>query len=128
VIASYRANYAAHPEWAQQLKDVASVEVEYPLGEIPRTLSQSLEGLGRISRIVGSRKEFSHPNAAEKSGENLHKAILSELAPGDVLLADILTVDGTLAVATGATQIQRLKNFASLTPIVEPISVDIPPV
>ncbi|MBK9992099.1 MAG: response regulator [Verrucomicrobia bacterium] len=56
---------------------------------------------------------------------------LIELAPGHVLVADIVTMEGTIVLAAGATlnatQIQRLRNFAALNPIVEPISVDIPP-
>jgi len=56
---------------------------------------------------------------------------LAELAPGNVLLSDIVTVEGIVVLAAGvtlsATQIQRLNNYASLNPIVEPISVDIPP-
>jgi len=55
---------------------------------------------------------------------------LGELAPGHVLLSDIVTVEGTVVLAAGATlnatQLQRLRNFATLNPIVEPISVDIP--
>jgi hypothetical protein len=55
---------------------------------------------------------------------------LAELTPGHVLLANIVTYDGTVVLAAGAalnaTQLQRLRNFASLNPIVEPISVDRP--
>lgn len=55
---------------------------------------------------------------------------LVELAPGHILMADIGTMDGTIVLEAGATlnttQIQRLRNFAALNPIVEPISVDIP--
>lgn len=56
---------------------------------------------------------------------------LAELAPGYVLLSDITTNDGTVVLCVGtalnATQLQRLRNYASLNPIVEPIAVDIPP-
>ena len=55
---------------------------------------------------------------------------LAGLAPGHVLLSNIVTVEGIVVLAAGvtlsATQIQRLRNYASLNPIVEPISVDIP--
>jgi signal transduction histidine kinase len=87
VIAGYKSlasSASAHPECAQNLKVVEAVEkeneLEYLLGEIPRTLEQSLEGLGRIGRIVSSLKEFSHPNQAERSGANLNKAIETVVA------------------------------------------------
>jgi HD-GYP domain-containing protein (c-di-GMP phosphodiesterase class II) len=55
---------------------------------------------------------------------------LSDLSPGHVLLSDIVTAGGTIVLAAGTTlsaaQIQRLRNFATLNPVVEPISVDIP--
>ena len=79
MIGTYRAHNASRPEFAQFLKEVAAAETEneldYLITEIPRTLEQSLEGLGRISRIVSSLKEFSHPNMAERSGADLNKAI-----------------------------------------------------
>ena len=79
VLTAYREHAAKHPECSTMLSDVAVVEkdceIEYLTGEIPRTLEQSLEGLGRISRIVGSLKEFSHPKASEKNGADLNKAV-----------------------------------------------------
>jgi len=43
-------------------------------------LEQSLEGLGRIGRIVGSLKEFSHPGGTEKSLAHLNHAIETAVA------------------------------------------------
>jgi PAS domain S-box-containing protein len=84
VIGSYRGHNASHPECTECLKAVAAAETEneldYLLSEIPRTLEQSLEGLGRISRIVSSLKEFSHPNQAERTGADLNKAIETTVA------------------------------------------------
>lgn len=56
-----------------------AAEVDYLLGEIPRALDQSLEGVGRVSGIVGAMKEFSHPGGVEKSPADLNKAIESTL-------------------------------------------------
>ena len=57
---------------------------------------------------------------------------LSDLAPGHVLVSNIVTVEGTVVLAAGvmlnAAQIQRLRNYSSLNAVVEPISVDIPSV
>jgi len=55
---------------------------------------------------------------------------LSDLAPGHVLLSNIVTVEGTVVLAAGvmlnAAQIQRLRNYSSLNAVVEPIAVDVP--
>lgn len=40
--------------------------------QVPAALDQSLDGLRRISRIVGAMKEFSHPSAGEKEQVDLH--------------------------------------------------------
>jgi PAS domain S-box-containing protein len=52
-----------------------SCETDYYLTEIPRTLAQSLEGLGRVAKIVRSLKEFSHPQNANRTQADLNHAI-----------------------------------------------------
>jgi response regulator RpfG family c-di-GMP phosphodiesterase len=69
--------------------------------------------------------------ASPKANANSMRSVpLAELAPGYVLLSDITTAEGAVVVCVGtvlnATQLQRLRNFASLHPVVEPIAVDIP--
>ena len=46
--------------------------------EIPKAISQSLEGVGRISKIVGAMKEFSHPGT-ERTPLDLNRAIASTI-------------------------------------------------
>ena len=57
----------------QMLKDA---DVDYLQEEIPRAIEQSLEGIGRITKIVRAMKEFSHPTH-EKTEVDLNKAIES---------------------------------------------------
>ena len=52
-------------------------DVEYLTAEVPRALEQSLEGVGRVSKIVRAMKEFSHPGSTEKTPTALNKAIES---------------------------------------------------
>ena len=54
---------------------VEEADIEYLLEEIPVTLEQSLEGLGRIANIVRAMKEFSHPGGKEKSAIDINRAI-----------------------------------------------------
>lgn len=50
-------------------------ELDYYQGEVPRTLEQSLEGLSRVSKIVRSLKEFSHPGSPTRAPIDLNHAI-----------------------------------------------------
>ena len=43
--------------------------------QIPRAISQSLEGVERVSGIVSAMKEFSHPGTHEKIPVDLHSAL-----------------------------------------------------
>lgn len=51
------------------------VELDYLRSEIPGTINQTLDGLGRIGRIVNSLKEFAHPSSIEMAPADLNRAI-----------------------------------------------------
>ncbi|HEY9155181.1 MAG TPA: PAS domain-containing protein, partial [Opitutaceae bacterium] len=82
VIAAYRA-FVSHAKSEQNLAGPLATlhsaeenaEIDYLIQEIPRTLDQSLEGLGRVARIVRSLKEFSHPSSNRISSTDLNHAI-----------------------------------------------------
>ena len=56
---------------------VDDVDLEFLLEEMPRAILQSEEGIGRISKIVGAMKEFSHPGHESKVPNDLNRAIES---------------------------------------------------
>ncbi len=58
---------------------VRAADIGYLRGEIVQAVSQSLEGVSRVSRIVGAMKDFSHPDADRKQAADLNKAIESTL-------------------------------------------------
>jgi PAS domain S-box-containing protein len=87
IVAAYRelrTAAAKHPPLASVVEAAAVAEqkheCDYILDEVPTTLQQSLDGLVRISRIVRSLKEFSHPNSAERSPADLNRAIETAIA------------------------------------------------
>ena len=110
---------------------VKMVRKGMPVGD---AISAILAGPERYDPVVAralsacSSVLRSAPKAASSGMRSLP---LAELAPGHILLVDIVTSQGTLVLAAGATlngaQLQRLRNFASLNTLVEPISVEIPP-
>jgi PAS domain S-box-containing protein len=54
-------------------------EVCYLLDEIPKAIEQTLEGVARVSALVGAMKDFSHPGTKEKIELDLNRAIESTL-------------------------------------------------
>jgi signal transduction histidine kinase len=54
-------------------------ELEYLVDEIPKALSQSLDGVERVASIVKAMKEFAHPEQKQKVAANLNRALESTL-------------------------------------------------
>lgn len=58
---------------------IDAADLEYILEEIPKTIAQGLEGVGRVAKIVRAMKEFSHPGSDEKTFINLNELLESTL-------------------------------------------------
>ena len=56
---------------------LATVKLAKVAAQVPRALEQSLEGIARVSKIVGAMKEFSPPSGGEKVEIELRKAVES---------------------------------------------------
>ena len=54
-------------------------DLEYLIDEIPNAISQSLEGVERVAKIVRSMKDFSHPGGETKQAVDLNRALESTL-------------------------------------------------
>ncbi len=52
-------------------------DLTYLFSEIPTAISQTLEGVERITKIVRAMKDFSHPGGREKEAADLNRAIES---------------------------------------------------
>ena len=92
---------AVPPELLASVKSAATTaDVAYLGEEIPKAIEQSLQGLQRVSKIVGSMKEFSHPGTNEKTAIDLNRSIESTLTVATnewKYLANLLTdFDATL--------------------------------
>lgn len=65
------------------LNEVRRAEEEsdcaYLLEEIPKALSQTLDGVTRVATIVRAMKDFAHPEGKEKAAADLNKALQSTL-------------------------------------------------
>ncbi|MBN1510943.1 MAG: cache domain-containing protein [Phycisphaerae bacterium] len=56
---------------------VKTTKLDYLLAQIPEALSDSLEGLERVTKIVRAMKDFSHPGQQSMAPADLNKAIES---------------------------------------------------
>ncbi len=56
---------------------VKSAKLDYLLSQIPEALSDSLDGLERVTKIVRAMKDFAHPGQHSLSPADLNKAIES---------------------------------------------------
>lgn len=63
----------------EQSPPLAGEDLLYLMEEVPRAISQSLEGVERVAKIVRSMKEFSHPSGEEMQSVDLNRAIESTL-------------------------------------------------
>lgn len=60
-------------------KELAEIDLDYVMEEVPRALHQSLEGVSRVAAIVLAMKEFSHPGLKEKTRIDINHAIQSTI-------------------------------------------------
>jgi PAS domain S-box-containing protein len=60
---------------AQAEARLATEDIDYLELQIPAAINETLEGVGRITKIVRAMKEFSHPGSKEKTPSDLNKAI-----------------------------------------------------
>jgi two-component system, NtrC family, sensor kinase len=56
-----------------------AADLGYLMTEVPKAIEQSLEGVRRVSKIVGAMKEFSHPGSDEKTAVDLNRSIESTI-------------------------------------------------
>ncbi len=78
-------------------KFLAAADMDYLLEEMPPAVSQSLDGVGQVARIVLAMKEFSHPGEREKVAVDLNRAIENTLAVSRNEWKHIAEVDMDLA-------------------------------
>jgi signal transduction histidine kinase len=56
---------------------IEEADITYFLDEISTAIEQSIEGVGRVEKIVRAMKDFSHPGSDEKKAANINKILES---------------------------------------------------
>ena len=51
------------------------LDLDYLAEEVPQALTQSLEGIAQVSRIVKAMKQFSHPDSQGREASNINAAL-----------------------------------------------------
>ena len=71
---------AVSPELLKEVRDAEEgSDCVYLLEEIPKALTQTLDGVTRVATIVRAMKEFAHPESKELAAADLNRALLSTL-------------------------------------------------
>ena len=65
------------PQDAQQ--ELEDLDLPFLLEEIPASIEETLDGIGRVVKIVSAMKEFSHPGGNERETIDINHAIESTL-------------------------------------------------
>ncbi|HQU85485.1 MAG TPA: PAS domain S-box protein, partial [Pyrinomonadaceae bacterium] len=60
-------------------EEIELSDLEYLTIEVPNAITQTLDGVSRIAKIVQSMKDFAHPGSTEKKAVDLNKAIESTI-------------------------------------------------
>jgi signal transduction histidine kinase len=69
-----------HAELAREIREAEdAVDLNYVLENAPAAFDRALDGLGRISAIVGAMKEFAHPDTKEQTAADLNRALQATL-------------------------------------------------
>ena len=63
------------PVCAQFDASVKAADLSYLRDEVPKAIDQTLDGVGRVAKIVRAMKEFSHPGSEDKQAVDLNKAV-----------------------------------------------------
>ena len=71
---------------------LAAARIDDASEEVPEAISDSLDGLGQVARIVGAMKVFAHPGSSEKTAVDLRQAIESTVAVARNEWRDFATV------------------------------------
>ncbi|MFN7992490.1 MAG: PAS domain S-box protein [Bryobacteraceae bacterium] len=66
---------AGHSGGLSAKEAVPDVDLDYLESEIPKAISQLLEGVEHVARIVRAMKEFSHPGSIDKVPVDVNRAI-----------------------------------------------------
>jgi PAS domain S-box-containing protein len=77
LLAAAKQNAISPELLARNEKILADSDLEYLCEQIPSALSETLEGIERVSKIVRAMKDFSHPGGKDKTPADLNRAIES---------------------------------------------------
>ncbi len=64
---------------AQQRHDEETADLEYIRQNVPTSIASTIDGVGRVARIVQSMKAFAHPDRGERSSADINSALRNTL-------------------------------------------------
>jgi len=97
---SYRTACAKAASGPLSAEDVAALQrdeeradIEYIRGNVPTSFASTIDGVGRVARIVQSMKAFAHPDCGERAVADLNAALRDTLTVATNELKYVATVE-----------------------------------
>lgn len=88
----------ARPDLALAIRRAEEdLDFAYLREEIPKALTQTLEGVERVATIVRAMKEFAHPESREMAAADLNKALMSTMTVARNELKYVARIETELA-------------------------------
>jgi PAS domain S-box-containing protein len=77
---------------ADPSRPLAGAELEYLLAEIPQAITQTLDGVRRVSTIVAAMKTFGHPGSEKKTLTDINQAVRTTFTVANNVVAQVADV------------------------------------
>lgn len=81
----------------QRKRDEEAADLEYIAANIPASISSTIDGVGRVARIVHSMKAFAHPDGSDKTVADLNTSLRNTLVVATNELKYVATVETEFA-------------------------------
>jgi PAS domain S-box-containing protein len=56
-----------------------AIDLEWLMAEIPGSFARCMDGIGRVTKIVGAMKEFAHPDTGHQAPADLNRALINTI-------------------------------------------------
>lgn len=86
---------------SQVVDRLEAVDLKFLEKEVPQAISQSLDGIDRVCKIVRAMKEFSHPGSDDKCLADINKAIDTTITVARNEWKDVAEIETSLSPALG---------------------------
>jgi len=102
MLSSVAASSGDGPVLCQVVERLEALDLKFLKEEVPQAISQSLDGIDRVCKIVRAIKDFSHPGSDDKCLADINKAIETTITVARNEWKDFAEVETSLSPIVGS--------------------------